>query len=267
MTATQPNSDLSRIQERIRRCLAIADNDASADAEIEAALRIATSLMAKHNLDREDCIDSDGNVRTGRVEFGRYEVNSLSAKRIYWEILLLNFVVKLVPSVGFYSGREVFVKRDSRGIAETSAGKVAKCKKFYFYGPDDDAEFASQLFTELQLSIFGSARLKFASHARGDGATYAEGYVSGLKDAHIKEVEKLTYGDSQTRALTVRSTAVATALRKEGTQWLSQAHGVKLQSSSRLSGSNGSYAARDEGRRDGRNTSLPGRRRSVQRIG
>lgn len=267
MTATQQNNDLARIQERIRRCLAIADNDASADGEIEAALRVATSLMAKHNLDREDCIDAGGNVRSGRVEFGRFEVHSLAAKRIYWELALLNFIIRLIPSVSSYSESKPVLRRDARGIVETSGGKPVKCKKFYFYGPDDDAEFASQLFTELQLSIFGSAKLKFGSFARGDGATYAEGYISGLADAHIKEVARLTNGDSQTRALTVRSTAVAKALQQEGTSWLAKTHDVKLRKGSGLSGSNGAYSARNEGLRDGRNTSLPGRRQPVRRIG
>lgn len=73
-------ADLTAIKEKIRRLLAVAENHASADAEIESAMRVATQLMAVHQLSREDISNLSEADRVGRIEFGRHACFTDGAK-------------------------------------------------------------------------------------------------------------------------------------------------------------------------------------------
>ena len=61
------------IIQRIKYLFAVAENDASADGEIENALRAARNLMNAHQISRDDVFESeDGSVNTdeGGVQGG-----------------------------------------------------------------------------------------------------------------------------------------------------------------------------------------------------
>jgi hypothetical protein len=70
-----------------------------------------------------------------------------------------------------------------------------------FYGIAEDARMASEVFNELRLVIISMAQLRYGRHAKGDGAAYSEGFVSGLIANHKKDVEALRLTNNSERGL------------------------------------------------------------------
>lgn len=247
--------DMDRVKRQIMQCLAISENHAATEGEVAAAMRVATQLMARHNLDREDLFDAGGQA-TGRVEYGRHYSCCMGIRRTPWEVSLAAFIIKLVPSVSCYWEMKA-VRRKPNGV-HIMDGKGDVGARVTFYGPDDDAQFAAEMFCELTLQIASMAMLRYGSCSRSSGADYCIGFVGGLTLAHVKEIKKLEQGDAETRALMLRSDKTALALREGAKQWLAKEQGIKLQKGSSFSApSRFNAAAYSEGREDGRRSSLP----------
>jgi hypothetical protein len=148
------------------------------------------------------------------------------------------------------------------GFAVFDSNGVRKhAKRVAYYGAEDDCEVAVQLYYELQEAIQTMAIIRFASWAKGDGGAYCEGFVSGLKEANIKSIQRLKDTDTQTNALMLVSEQTQLAIRKGANEYLSKELNIKLRKGAGSQGAKGSGEARNEGMRDGRNydAQRPGR--------
>lgn len=160
--------------------------------------------MLTHNLDRDDIVD---NENVDSVYFTRIACPVNGRQACTWERKLAGYLVEeIFPTVQWY--------RSTKGHRTL----------FWFYGPLSDVENCIALFRELLLTIAASASLQYGSYVRGSGASYAEGYVSGLPRPSLEattDQEKASCSSSliQTRVI---------ALHDAATRWLEFECNVKL---------------------------------------
>jgi hypothetical protein len=153
-------AEFDKILNRLRAMDRTASNSASTEAEKHNAIRMMQSLMLRHNLSRED-ITSDDNVES--VQFTRIACPVNGSKAYNWEKSLASYITDhVLPTTQWYIGSK------------------AHRTLFCFYGPLADVRNAIALFRELLVTIAAAAKLQFGGHSRGSGASYAEGYVTGL---------------------------------------------------------------------------------------
>lgn len=262
-------TDLNAIKEKIRRRLAVAENDAAAEAEVETAMRVATHLMMAHRLNREDISKLSEAERSGRIEYGKYATYSWGKNFTYWESILASFVKEFVGTVGTYIQR-VEYRRRGKKMFYYNAETPDEAVRLTFYGPDDDARFCVELFEEILIATATMAQMRWGGYARGAGGSYCQGFVSGLREANAKETKALQYApDSQTRALVLRSQANSLAIRNDGKRWLEKTTGYKLCGGSRRQGVGRGYNAEaySEGKADGRNYAVGGKQPKPKQIG
>ena len=79
--------DLETINSRIAKMLAIASNDASTPGEKANAMQMASALMRRYNLERDDIEDVNK-----KENYGSADVNALWARMTPWESSLAAFV-------------------------------------------------------------------------------------------------------------------------------------------------------------------------------
>lgn len=240
-------SDITTIKQRLAKLIRLSEDESASAGEIDNALNMAAQLMAKHQLTRDD-IDysgTDGPDSLDRIRMGRHCCLAKGSRVTTWEIILSGFVSRLIGSVQHYLSREIKLLAGANGGAAYGSG-------FYYYGPQDDAEEAAELFRELQDTIAIMAIAKWGGYARSDGAAYAEGFVTALLEKLAAEIDKLKSGDEQTCALITRSESTALAITSRAREWLTETHGVRIKKKTVRGGTRtGSHAARRDGATDG----------------
>lgn len=153
-------AEFEKIIHRLRAIDNTARNQAATESERENALRMMQSLLLRHNLNREDLADQDGQDSTS---YARLACPVNGSKSQAWEKELANYITEhIFPMTQWYSGR-----KGHRTL-------------FFFYGPRADVYNAIELFRELLLTIASAAKILYGGYSRGSGASYAEGYVKSL---------------------------------------------------------------------------------------
>ncbi|MEO1615299.1 MAG: DUF2786 domain-containing protein [Planctomycetota bacterium] len=259
-------SDLQRIKDRIRQCLAVAANDASAQAEIEQAVRVARSLMHKHNLERDDVEErDDGTIDVSRVSYGRYTASGGTRSVQAFESVLSKAVCDLYPAVSVYIDHQKAPQKVDGVKTVNRNGEWKMTTQFRFFGPDEEARAAAETFELMRVEIVAMAITKYGGWARGDGRSYCWGFAEGFREAHAKETKAIESYDNQSRGLIAMSEKRQLAIRDASKDWLSESMGVKLfkRKGSRTSARSNAF---EDGKRDGRRTDRPAQKTAAARI-
>lgn len=223
-------ADIERIKDRIRKLFRVAEDDAASQGEIDNAMRAAQALLYAHQLDEAELMKDDTSAQR-EARMNRYGVLTVSTYRTLWEITLAHFLCDLFGTIQWYFERGPKVKMTPAGLVKTKKnGKPEFGMRFYFYGLDEDAKLASEMFEELGLLIMTSAKLRTGDSAlRKDGKSYATGFVDGMK-SRIEKVQIEMKKDSTGTALVVQQFGLQ--CRKEGVSWLAKEKGVVLRTGS-----------------------------------
>lgn len=263
-------SDIDRIKEKLAKLLRLGEDSAASEGEIQNALNLATQLMAKHQLTRED-IDTTAEDPFARVTMGRHFAFCKGTRASTWECMVAEFICEFIGSVSRYLTKNAPLRKNGihqdimRGFEKQGESFVAPA--FCFYGSDDDARCAADMFEELRDAISTMAIVRYGGWARGEGMVYAFGFASGLREANRNSRIAMKNSDPTTTALVLQSEKNALAIVKKAESWLATAHNVKLAKGSsrsvKLGGRQGAYA---EGRKDGSNYSV-NRPQSRRKIG
>lgn len=197
-------AEFDKILRRLRALDNTANNDASTEGEKHNALRMMQSLMLRHNLSRDDISDDD-NVEN--IQFARIVCPVNGRRACSWEVALASYVTgEIFPTVQWY--------RSSRGHRTM----------FWFYGSLADVRNAIALFRELLLTIATSAQLRYGGYTRGSGASYAEGYVSGLPRNSTSSMPSETQSVSSHTLIQTRTLA----MQQAANYWLNVECNTKL---------------------------------------
>ncbi|MCA9186781.1 MAG: DUF2786 domain-containing protein [Pirellulaceae bacterium] len=223
--------EYERILKRVRALHRTASNEASTEGEIRNAMRAMQALMLQHNLSRSDIVDDGEIVRMGMTR----RACPLNGKRAcQWE-----------ASLAFYLTTDIFpsVQHYRQTVGHRSL--------YWFYGPVDDVQQSLELYREMLMTIATAARLRYGTHVRGSGASYAEGYVHGLPRNHAEQEAASATGDvvmSQNALIQSRMLAVHDAANN----WLFQECGIRLRSGgTRYGRGDFDRAAHSKGKADG----------------
>ena len=242
MTPTIENA-----KSRIRKLLNVTAENGAATGEIENAMAAAQRLMDEHRLTEaeiaQDATDADPTAG--------YDVKSVygggDGRTVKWEAWLCLTVERIVGGIGVYSKGVASVRSEATGFA---TGKRAG--HFVFFGDGESIEIAAELYNELRSTIAPMATGLYGNCYRGEGRSYAEGFVAGI-DRKIAET---------TKERTAEATALVLVGSERATTWLAKAHGVKLKT--RSTRANGGHSAEAHGRgvRDGQSQDVTVSRRA-----
>lgn len=274
-----------RAKETVRKLLAVANDSAASEAEIENAMKHAARLIDQHQIDRAELEAKTDGTAQAEQPMGRHAAQTTATNFSTWEKTLAQAVAKIFGNVACYSDNAKPVQRMPNGIAATDRNGTAKrVSQFQYYGPTEDAQEAAALFQEWSIAIATMAVRRWGGAYRGDGAAYAEGFTSAL----YRKAKEL---DDARRQITVAAKAVPAAIggtvapvygalavagstslaarnektRTDARQWLKTSLGINLGTSYGSGGSrSGSSEARAEGRAHGQAASFG--RRSAGRL-
>jgi hypothetical protein len=255
----------NKIREKLAKMLTLASDGNASKGEIENALAMATQMMVKYNLTRDD-IDMSQADPIKNVKYATNNAWTLSGKVYVWEHALAHFISAFMGTTKHYINHGRYVKRPNGIVEFDGNGEPVHTGMFTFYGAEEDCEIATSLYHELQRAIQLAAIVRYGKWAKGDGGVYCEGFVQGLNDANIKEIQKLKDCDNQTNALILVSEKTQLAIREGAESWLKESKGIKLSKSQGSSGASGSGNARAEGRNDGSKYGLE-KRGATKKIG
>jgi hypothetical protein len=253
---------MADVKQQIRKLLNIADDDAASEQEIQNALAIAAKLMDRHHLSEEDLQESRHTQHQEAQDADRCKQSAHgdNVRMPQWEKSLAVVVTNIIGGVGLYCHATAQLQTPSGLPMRDGRGNILKASTVVFYGIAEDVELAVQLWHELRLAISAMARLRYGSVARGDGAAYAEGFVSGLEQQHIArqfaEKQQAAIEDRQAGSRSVELICRRADLIKQKSEmaraWLLSPDGgsIKLRTQSG-GGSSGSSDARGQGRTDG----------------
>jgi hypothetical protein len=224
--------NLDKVKDRIRKLLAIAADDAIADGEVAAAMKLATAAMEAYQLERADIEAVAEPTEAAPISMDRVTSDCRFARLSIWESTLSHAVRKLVGSVGVYVGR-----------AERKAGtfRVPSTRSaLVWYGSAEDAKLAAELFEEWAHVIATLACGSYGGCFRGPGALYADGFTRALNEqADRAAADRATVVTASTTAIVkLGGGSLADVLREKtltAKTWLRDECGINLGSSKRRS--------------------------------
>lgn len=252
--------NLNKVKDTIRKLLNLAENDAATEGEVRNALNFAQKLMDQHQLTEEDLPDADNRLlEIERAECAQMDAYTGNDKVAMWERTLAHFVSQFTHVKHYLqSGTEVVRKN---GIAQLNdSGRPRRARRFVFYGLVEDAQFATQLYEELRVTLASIARLKYGSVYRGSGRDYCEGFANGLY-TQVQEVQRPKLSNST--ALVVKRNEIVEAKQRRAVDFIRE-QGVRLVNTRVRSGARSrDFGARESGYRDGKSYRVGERQRRL----
>ncbi len=260
--------DIERIKRRVRGLLNLADDDAAAAGEIDNALRLAQSLIDKHQLDAAavlaEHVTSD-QAAPPAPDWATVAAPGLGKRGITWEGTLATAIARLVGSVQVYCGRQ-------RPHNVGAFARPVIRSTLVFYGPAEDCRLAADLHSEWATTIATMAVGRYGTFVRKEGALYAAGFARELynkAEAIHRERRRtisrptllLTAGPDLTEAETATAlaeraanhslAAVLDEQRRQAAAWLKYTQGINLGRPRSRRGYTGDHNAYANGRADG----------------
>jgi hypothetical protein len=171
---------MSSVAEKVRKLLRIASDAGASEHEIELCLARADRLIQEHHLSAADLAGDMSELHEASWN-GRFVKRTVhAARRCYiWEHRLAAFVQKYVGGLGYYTAANVERDDDGQRYLDGS-GQPFRARTIVFFGLAEDIELGELLFVDLRHAIIGFAVTRHGGSFRGPGASYAQGFVSGL---------------------------------------------------------------------------------------
>lgn len=246
---------LDRVKEVIRNILNKTSENGCTDAEVNTAIGKAKELMLKYHLSEEDLQESQESQEFNieNANCAKVNANSIGGKSYNWDQHLAVFCCEFVGAV--HAIKNIKQIRRKNGFVVMKNDKPDTCTVYTFYGLEEDAKFAAELYEELSLITKTMAMMRWGTIFTGAGKAYALGFVKGLSDQIQKTEEQLRLSNST--ALVVRRDALIQAKKNR----VSKVFGIKFKFGKTRSNYNMEYY--NEGREDGRNATIPGKSKRI----
>jgi len=244
----------AKIVGKIKKLLAISEDDSASDAEIQTCIAMARKLMDSYHLSEDDLghEPADDFAAVDAADFGIFR-SWLSAKCYHWEGQLAVFVKEQTGASCYVHHKEVM--RSQSGIVQMdNKGKPIKASSIAWYGVAEDCMIAMSFYNDLRSIIATMAVARYGSVYKGDGGKYSEGFVAGLFAAARESQKKQIALETTSTAMVLRSRRDALVRYKEdkARSWLKKEHNINLGKRSGSGGARGSAEAYSTGRGDGR---------------
>lgn len=212
------SQDIETIKSRIAKLLATASNDAATPNEKSVAMQMASALMRRYNLERDDIEDINK-----KEDYKSVNVNTMYARLTPWEARLAAFVsAYIVKGSWVVSGKE--------GSTHRNFGTVGQAV-LTFVGLGEDSGMAAATFVQLRESLLKQCAVKFGTPVRGSGRSYAVGFVTGLNQV-AREAENAEKAKRELLADMSRALMRTDMLKEQSKNWyLSADPTIKVRSS------------------------------------
>lgn len=252
-----------KIIDRVRKLMALTEDHGANENEAKLAMVIANRLMGEHHLTEEDLVhEPDEDYRAvDKAEYGARR--AFVGLKIYaWESHLSMFVADFV-GIPVYRDDKLRMVRRNGFVVMDEHDKPTRGKTYVYFGVDEDAKIAVDLYAEMRATIATMAVARYGQVYKKDGGVYAEGFVAGLAD-QIKAARKAAVSQPATMSnaliLTHRQNDLVQYKKTKATEWLKTEKGITLGTGRGSAGASGSGAAHRAGFRDGRNSSVSAKR-------
>ena len=240
--------NVDRVKSSIRAMLNLANDNAASQGEIDNAMRFVRKLMDEHNLTDEDVSAVDEKMlNLERAELGEKRIKR-GLQAVAWHGYAASFVVELIGTVKCYLSAKTPERIDGIIQIDPKSGNPKYCKYFVFYGIDEEAALAAEIFDELIMTVSSMARLKFGKVVRGEGYDYCCGFIDGLA-SQLQRV-KLPAASTSTALVVARNDIVDKKLALAD-DYLQKSTGSKKFRKGRSGRATGGSAYR-EGHEDGK---------------
>lgn len=252
--------DLDNVRRKIRGLLNLGENDGAAEGEITAAMNLAQQLLDKFHLERADVEATEPEVRAAE-HYDAATVPGNKKWRLGWETDLAWACCKLLGTVQFYR---------STGPCPVTVGVFQRPElrsQIVFYGPEEDARLAADLFGEWSVVIATMATARYGGFCAKHGGKYAMGFAESLynKAIEIHKHRREIVTPSTTALVATGDKSLATVLaqkRKKSSDWLRREKGIHLSRGTQSSGYRaGSHDAYMGGKQDGARADFAAKRR------
>lgn len=213
------------IKSRIRKLLALANDSAAAEMEIEQALCHAQRLMDLHHVSEADLSPAEREERMARIT-----TFTGSNKRQAWEGWLINAVCDALGGIASYWSDASVVRSETGAAVLGKDGEVRQAVSVTFFGAEEDCILARSVYDETRLTIATMGRLRWGGVYKGEGRSYCEGYVLGLTarlQGERKARQEAAAGADQ-RAIVLRRNDIVKAKVVKANAWLKDELKVKL---------------------------------------
>lgn len=262
-----------RIVDKVRKLLNIAGNEAAAQGEIEAAMLQVQRLMEKHHISEEDLAKEPSVMYHDLENAPMNRVYCVVGKKMaMWEKTLGSFVAQLVGVECYLDLNKNNVVRKFGIVQLDDAGNVKIGQAMVFFGVAEDTAIAETIYNELRVLIYTMARSLYGNPYGGSGASYGEGFVSGLSSKRRKAIEdernaakaRLEHTSDSTGLILIERRQDLVVRKQElAKRWLEKEKGIKLRQ--RKTGCTGArdfdHTASSRGYADGRATDVEATRR------
>lgn len=191
------------IIDRIKKLLSLAKDSGAADGEITAAMRAATALIEKYQIDASELAEE-------KPTFHR--IKSITHNNSLWEATLATAVANLFGTVGAYAGQ----------TKVRIGGKVFG--EIFFFGETKDCILAREIFEEFSEAITRNAYIRYKTLLKGDGLLYAMGFANALWELSRESTiakQSVKVGDT---SLAVRNSIVL----QSAIDWLKETYKISL---------------------------------------
>lgn len=237
--------NITRVIERIKKMLALAENAASAPNEAATAARMAESLMRKHNIDMAEIITKELASGEGLVrEFAIDDFDHASNKYPQW----LNFLAVAIS--------KMFDCHVTLGWTGRHTGGKA-CVNIQFFGYRDDVAISKWMFSYLIHEInrladrYWEVRKVTAQHDGSTAKLVKKNYREGASTTICARIDEIV----SKRAEELKSDSVSTALVVVKRKAVEEEFGEFKYNSTQRKGEYDGQAY-NQGRHDGKNINL-----------
>ena len=248
-------SKQERIASKVKKLLAIANDDAASGAEIQNAMNHAQRLMDAHHLTEDDLNHEpvDDYSKVDQADFDQMWAY-VGGRVFFWEKQLATFVSRFVGVPVYLENGKHPVRVN--GIIQMDGDEPKYGQAFVFYGVAEDAAIAIEVYDELRTLIATMAVARWGGVYKGDGASYSQGFVTGLFD-QLHEAKRIEKQTTTGLILSCRRSDLIQYKNQKAREWLYKSKGFKLRKAGTSRGTRtGSSSAYSEGRTDGSSTNV-----------
>ena len=214
--------DKDTILGKVRKMMALANDDAAHEGEVENALKMARALMTAYGISDEDLFEGDGTTTSIGMQSAAEKAGFAS-----WEQHLSAAIAAVCDCRATIGTRTRFGPQ----------GKKRR-KHVNFTGFEHDVAVACPLFVATAITIRTMARQRFGTGWGIDHRSYAEGFVVGLQ----RKAQAWLHEAQATNAIVLRKDLAVK-------EWMDENLNVGIRVRTQQSKIN--VYAMDQGRKDG----------------
>lgn len=250
---------MASVIDQITKLLNMTCENGCTEAEAQAAYNTAQKLINKHHIS-DDQLASEPQTVYDSIDPCQFNKRRcfICQSAYTWELSLATVVSEYAGCPCYADQNVMTVRRNGVAILD-SRGKSKLGKSIVFYGVPEDVALAAELYDHLRDLIMSMATIRWGGAFKGSGASYCEGFTTGLYRRIQAAASSIKAIGGTTAVALYRKDDVVEYKKKIARLWLEGQGSTLAKPKTRRydrKATNETEAARSEGYSDGTNTDI-----------